>query len=64
MLTNHTHPNNHPFSLYFLKLEVIESEHSADSWALTHYLPVFSYDDRGSKFEFYIKKGSMKKDDY
>ena len=28
---------------------------------LTHYLPVFSYDDRGSKFEFYIKKGAMKK---
>ena len=28
---------------------------------LTHYLPVSSYDDRGSKFKFYIKKGSMKK---
>ena len=29
--------------------------------SLTHYLPVSSYDDRGSKFKFYIKKGSMKK---
>ena len=29
--------------------------------SLTHYLPVSTYDDRGSKFKFYIKKGSMKK---
>ena len=33
-------------------------------FVLTHYLPVSSYDDRGSKFKFYIKKGSMKKISY
>ena len=40
--------------------ENLENEHRSVS-SLTHYLPVSSYDDRGSKFKFYIKKGSMKK---
>ena len=37
----------------------------SNHWSLlTHYLPVSSYDDRGSKFKFYIKKETMKKISY
>ena len=48
---------NSTLKIYWLLYPTVQK----DFQSLTHYLPVFSYDDRGSKFEFYIKKGVMKK---